>query len=126
MYVFKYNKMIESVLSVCEFERLCVVTVLTFAVFAYFSLILRRFLKEHTSLPAVNLSDQRMQTQTQKFIAAYYKLKEDGVPEENLYAAALDVVNVAGARKASSGSAASAVPEAQKDTSINIKDIFKD
>ncbi|GFG35551.1 hypothetical protein Cfor_11570 [Coptotermes formosanus] len=85
-----------------------------------------RFLKEHTSLPAVNLSDQRMQTQTQKFIAAYYKLKEDGVPEENLYAAALDVVNVAGARKASSGSAASAVPEAQKDTSINIKDIFKD
>jgi hypothetical protein len=67
-----------------------------------------------------------MQTQTQKFIAAYYKLKEDGIPEENLYAAALDVVNAAGTRKASSDSVASSLKEAQRDTSVNIKDIFKD
>jgi len=86
----------------------------------------RRFHKEHTSLPAVNLSDQQMQTQTQKFIATYYKLKEDGIPKENLYATALDVVNVAGTFKWSSGSEAPSFQEAQRDTIVKIKDIFKD
>lgn len=63
---------------------------------------------------------------TQKFIAAYYKLKEDGTPEENVYPAALEVLNAASTRKASSGSMASSFQEAQRDTSVNIKDIFKD
>jgi hypothetical protein len=99
---------------------------LTFSVLTEFLLILRRFHKEHISLPAVNLSDQQMQTQTQKFIATYYKLREDGIPKENLYASALDVVKVAGTRKSSSGSAASSFHEAQGDTSVKIMDIFKD
>jgi hypothetical protein len=86
----------------------------------------RRFHRKHTSLPAVNLSDQQTQTQTQKFISTYYKLKEDGIPEENLYATALDAVNVAGKSKSISGSAVSSVQETQRDTNVNIKDIFKD
>jgi hypothetical protein len=100
--------------------------VLTFSVLTRFLLILRRFHKQHTSLPAVNLSDQQTQTQTQKFISTYYKLKEDGIPEENLYSAVLDVVNVAGTSKSSSGSAVSSVRETQRDTNVNVKDIFKD
>jgi len=107
-------------------EHLCLVLVLTFSVLTHFLLILRRFHKEHTSLPAVNLSDQRMQTQTQKLIATYYKLKEDGIPKENLYTTALDVVNVAGTYKSNSGSVTSSFQEAQRDTSVKIMDIFKD
>lgn len=107
-------------------EDLYLMVVLTFSVLTHFLLILRRFHKEHTSLPAVHLSDQQMQTQTQKLIATYHKLKEDGIPKENLYAAALDVVNVAGTCKSSSASAASSFQEAQRDTSVKIKDIFKD
>jgi uncharacterized protein YkwD len=54
----------------------------------------RKFHKQHKSLPAVNLSDQHTQTQAQKFISAYNKLREEGkTPEENLYAAAVDVMN---------------------------------
>jgi hypothetical protein len=112
-------------LKVSWLEYLCLVLVLTFSVLTHF-LLIRRFHKEHTSLPAVNLPDQQMQTQTQKFIATYYKLEEDGIPKENLCAAALDVVNVAGTYKSSSGSAASYFQEAQRDTSVKIMDIFKD
>jgi len=113
-------------LKVSWLEYLCLVLVLTFSVLTHFLLIRRRFHKELTSLPAVNLPDQQMQTQTQKFIATYYKLKEDGIPKENLYATALDVVNAAGTCKSSSRSAALYFQEAQRDTSVKIMDIFKD
>jgi Mitochondrial ribosomal protein S23. len=97
-----------------------------FAVLTHFLFILRRFHKEHTSLPPVNLSDQQTQTQSQKFIATYYKLKEDGIPKENLYATVHDVVNAAGTCKGISGNVASSFQEAWRDTNVNIKDIFKD
>lgn len=91
-----------------------------------------KFHKEYKSLPAVNLSDQQIQTQTQKFISAYNKLREEGkVPEENLHQAAADVMNAAAysaadAPKAESSSLASSFQEAGRDTGVNIKDIFKD
>jgi small subunit ribosomal protein S23 len=86
-----------------------------------------KFHKEHKSLPAVNLSDQKIQTQTQKFISAYNKLREGEVPEENLYRAAADLMNAAAdAPKAERNSLASSFQEAGMDTGVNIKDIFKD
>jgi hypothetical protein len=83
----------------------------------------RKFHKDHKSLPAVNLSDRKIQTQTQKVISAYNKLREEGeVPEENLYREAADLMNAA----AESNSVPSSFQEAGMDTGVNIKDIFKD
>jgi hypothetical protein len=71
------------------------------------------------------LSDQQIQTKTQKFISAYNKLREEGeVPEENLYQAA--AYSAADAPKEDSGGLASSFQEARRDTGVNIKDIFKD
>jgi hypothetical protein len=73
-----------------------------------------------------------METQTQKFISTYSKLREEGkVPEENLYQAAADLMNAASysaanETKRESHSLASSFQEARRDTSVNIKDIFKD
>lgn len=87
----------------------------------------RKFQKEHRSLPAVNISDQQIQTRTQKFISAYNKLREEGkVPEENLYQAAADVMNAAVYSAADAPKAESSFQEAGRDTGVNIKDIFKD
>jgi uncharacterized protein YkwD len=92
----------------------------------------RKFHKQHKSLPAVNLSDQRIQTQTQKFVSVYNKLREEGkTPEENLYAAAVDVMNAerysaVDVPRAEPDTLASSFEEAQRDANVNIKDIFKD
>jgi hypothetical protein len=92
----------------------------------------RKFHEEHKSLPAVNLSDWQIQTQTQKFISAYNKLREEcKVSEENLYQAAADVMNAAAystadASKADSSSLALSFQENGSGTGVNIKDIFKD
>lgn len=92
----------------------------------------RKFHKQHKSLPAVNLSDQHIPTQTQKFISTYNKLREEGkTVEENLYAAAVDVLNderqnAVNVPKAETNSLASSFQDAQRDANVNIKDIFKD
>lgn len=123
----------------CDVKHLCVYSsascMLKWELYAKLTLCFinsRKFQKEHRSLPAVNLSGQQIQTQTQKFISAYNKLREeDKVLEENLYQAATDVMNAAvysaaDAPKAESSSLASSFQEAGRDTGVNIKDIFKD
>ncbi|KDR18398.1 28S ribosomal protein S23, mitochondrial [Zootermopsis nevadensis] len=95
-------------------------------------IIRAKFHKQHKSLPAVNLSDQHIPTQTQKFISTYNKLREEGkTVEENLYAAAVDVLNderqnAVNVPKAETNSLASSFQDAQRDANVNIKDIFKD
>ncbi|XP_069703717.1 small ribosomal subunit protein mS23 [Periplaneta americana] len=94
------------------------------------------FHKQQKSLPSVNLSDQQSQTQTQRFISVYNRLKDEGkTPEEKLYSEAVDLMNAEkiaasdkeDVHKAETTSIASSFQEAKKrEANVDIKDIFKD
>ncbi|PSN32212.1 28S ribosomal protein S23, partial [Blattella germanica] len=106
-------------------------------------IIRAKYHKENKYVPApsINLIETRGKTETQKLISVYEKLKEEGnTKEEDLYAAAVDVIkaerSIAKDRKSASQldvsttSFVSSFEEAQKEKnlkkSVDIKDIFKD